>query len=280
MLVQKVLELNPMVHALILMSASRILKVVDMMQFVLTLKEGLHANVLLVIAVMLSMVCVHLLNVVVPQTKNAVLTRSAFNLANVFVHHHFSLIQETSAEVHVKDSLVESMPSVVQLIHLNVCVKQVSRVIHCRVALALTSVQMHHVPMELNVLAKKVVTNVYAPRECLAMHTRAAVFLKIQSEANQSAQQIPIVLQIFIAVTVLVSAHVLIYSAVQTLSVNQKIMLDGVDVESDSQKDQMETVFLVRFLKIFSMKNNNLILHLFNFQNAKDLSALKELCVL
>lgn len=199
------------------------------------------------------MVSVHLPNDDVHPIVNADRMKNVCNLVSVFVHLHFSSMLEMFVEIHVKDSHVESTPNVVQPTHLNVCVKLVSKVILCWVVLAQTNVPMLHVLMAHNVSIKKVDTNAFVPKECLEIRIKVAVYLKILKLVDQLANQTTIVLQIYIVEMELVLVHALIYFVDQMLFVNQKIMLDGADVELDLNPVQMAIVFLVSGKKLYEL---------------------------
>lgn len=246
MLVQKVSVLNLTVLVLILTNAQKILILAVMMRFVLTLKEVTLVNVhlapmenLIKVFVLLPFVVV-LLIVSVGQMKNA------YNLENAFAHHHSSLNQ-AAAKIHVKDFHAELMQNAAQQIHHNVCVKLASKEILSKDVQAPMNAPMHHVHMGLNVSLKKAVINAFVPMECPVILTRVDAFMRIQ-RLKYNVPQTKTALRISAVAMEIVSALVLIFFAAQTLSANQKIMLDGADAVLDSMRDLMETVFQVSFV--------------------------------
>jgi hypothetical protein len=242
--VQRVSELKTMGLALTLMNVLKTSTLADMTQFVLTMKVVILAIVHLVTMVNLIKVCVHRLNVVVPLIKNVALTRNAFNLENAFAPHLSLLMLAIFAETPVKDLLAVLMRNVVQLIHLNACVKQGSKETLSKVVYLLTSVQMHLVLMEHNVSLKKVATNASVQTECPVTHTKVDVSTKIQ-RPRFNAHQTMTVLQIFTAETAIVSVHAPTCCVEPTLFVNLRTMLDGAAAALDTLKDQMVIVFPV-----------------------------------
>jgi len=252
--VPKATELRLTALVLTLTNVTKTLTLVATVPHVLTLRADTHANVSLVHKEIHIMVSVHQHKDVAPPIVNVVRMKNVFNLENAFVHLHSSLMLETYVEIHVNVLLVELMPNVVQLIHLNVCAKLVSKEIHFLVVSALMNAPLLHVPMVLNVSTKKVVTNVFVLKECLEIHTRAVVSLKILKQADQHAKVTATVLRIFIVKQEHVLVLVLIYSVDQTHFVNLKIMLDGADVVLDINQVPMEIVFLVSLKMIIIVK--------------------------
>lgn len=230
------------------MNALKIHILAHMMQFVLTLKEVILANAQQISVEILIMVYVQLLFVVVHLIVNVAQTKNVCSLENAFVHHHSLLIQETFAGTRARGFPVESMQNVARQTLRNACVKQVSRVILLKVAQVQTNVPMLLVAMELNVLHKKVATNVHARTECQVILTKAAASTKIQ-KPKYNVPQITTVHLTFVAITVTVLVLVLTYCVEQTPFVNLKIMRDGAVVALDSKKDQVATVSRVCYFK-------------------------------
>lgn len=110
---------------------------------------------------------------------------------------------------------------------------------------------MSHVLMELNASIKREATFVNVPQECQEIHTRADVFMKIQSEVKVNAQLTRTAHQISSVMKNLALVHAPIYCVDLMLSVNLKIMLVGAVVKLDLLKTQMENVFHVSNFKHF-----------------------------
>lgn len=86
----------------------------------------------------------------------------------------------------------------------------------------------------------------FVPKECRAMHTKAAAFMKIP-KSNRNARRTKIAHQIFIARITPVSAHAPTCCVDQTRSANLKTMRDGAVAVLDSPKVEAEIAFLVSF---------------------------------
>jgi hypothetical protein len=182
----------------------KILTLVATELHVLTLKAVTNVNVYLALKETHITVSVHLPNVDAHPTENADRMRSVYNLVSVFVLLHSLSMLETFVEIHVNDLLVESTQNVVQLILLSVCVKLVSKEIHCWVVLAQTNVPMLLVPMVHNVLIKKVDISAFVPMECQEIHIKVVVYMKIHKLVDLTVNQTMTALQIYIVVMELV----------------------------------------------------------------------------
>lgn len=247
MLVLKASELKPKGHVLTSTSAPRIPMHADMMQFVLTLKEGTSASVLPDITETPTLVYAHRQCADVRPTRSAAPTKSASSQASVFALRRSSSIQVVFAGALASVSLAESMPSAVQLIPHSACAKLASRAIRFKAASALMSAPTHRAPMARNVSIRREAISVFAPRECPATPTKAVAFSRIRLQANQSATQTTNALQICTAVITLASAPALICFAALTLSVNPKTTPAGVAAVSGIKRDRMETAYHVSY---------------------------------
>lgn len=166
------------------------------------------------------------------QTENVEVTKNVFNPENVFAHRHsfWIPVTATNVKIHVNDTLAELMPNVHRLIHHNVCVKLVSRVIRCKAVLMKMNVQLMelHVHMEHNVLIRKEDTNAYVPTERLVIHIKKDVFW-IELISQLHVKVILIVLILWLAFKEHALVHARVCFADKTHTANQKDMQLGAD---------------------------------------------------
>lgn len=111
-LVPKDLELKMMDRVLILTSAERSNKHVDLTLFAQTLPVDLHVHAPMVTTAMLIMACAHQRNEDVLPTRNVERISNAFNLVNVFARHRSLSMLEMCVETHAKDLAAALMRNV------------------------------------------------------------------------------------------------------------------------------------------------------------------------